>query len=84
MSVELTTVPAASVSALIDALGRESIVIGAGILVLASMVVTALVMRGRRRFYEEMRSILHLPITTLKIRVVRARAFLRKFMENAT
>jgi RNA polymerase sigma-70 factor (ECF subfamily) len=34
--------------------------------------------------YEEMRTILRLPITTLKIRVVRARSMLRKLIETRT
>ena len=32
--------------------------------------------------YEEIRAILRLPITTLKIRVVRARAMMRKLLEQ--
>jgi DNA-directed RNA polymerase specialized sigma24 family protein len=32
--------------------------------------------------YEEIRSVLQLPITTLKIRVVRARAMLRALIER--
>lgn len=32
--------------------------------------------------YEDMRAILHLPITTLKIRVVRARAMLRAWLQQ--
>lgn len=32
--------------------------------------------------YEEMRAVLHLPITTLKIRVVRARAMLRAWLQQ--
>ena len=33
--------------------------------------------------YEEIRAILQLPITTLKIRVLRARAMLREIIESA-